>query len=263
MTSTAPITNGAQEPNGLYPMRVVSRLTGLTADTIRVWERRYGFPTTARTDGGHRNRHIIQMGQKDDRGPLEQRAAGSVHRGAERNQQVRDRRRDIEVFLGFFERNRDRRRGARRRNRNRHCTKRAAQEPSRTDVRTVARRSARAAGLANAQRELARFCDAFVEEGAFTDAHSKRLGRFEIANGTTLFLDEIGELPLELQPKLLQVIERFKGGIGDGLTGFSRSLSRCERRLLGGFLGHPPPLRRFDIPRGNLTSPVYSRDSKC
>jgi transcriptional regulator with GAF, ATPase, and Fis domain len=45
------------------------------------------------------------------------------------------------------------------------------------------------------------------EKGAFTDAHSKRLGRFEIANGTTLFLDEIGELPQELQPKLLQVIE--------------------------------------------------------
>jgi chemotaxis protein methyltransferase CheR len=45
------------------------------------------------------------------------------------------------------------------------------------------------------------------EKGAFTDAKSRRLGRFEIANGTTLFLDEIGELPLELQPKLLQVIE--------------------------------------------------------
>jgi transcriptional regulator with GAF, ATPase, and Fis domain len=45
------------------------------------------------------------------------------------------------------------------------------------------------------------------EKGAFTNAHSRRLGRFEIANGTTLFLDEIGELPLELQPKLLQVIE--------------------------------------------------------
>ena len=45
------------------------------------------------------------------------------------------------------------------------------------------------------------------EKGAFTGAHAKRLGRFEIANGTTLFLDEIGELPLELQPKLLQVIQ--------------------------------------------------------
>jgi transcriptional regulator with GAF, ATPase, and Fis domain len=45
------------------------------------------------------------------------------------------------------------------------------------------------------------------EKGAFTGAHSRRLGRFEIADSTTLFLDEIGELPLELQPKLLQVIQ--------------------------------------------------------
>ena len=45
------------------------------------------------------------------------------------------------------------------------------------------------------------------EKGAFTGAHTRRLGRFEIANGATLFLDEIGELPLELQPKLLQVIQ--------------------------------------------------------
>jgi len=45
------------------------------------------------------------------------------------------------------------------------------------------------------------------EKGAFTGAHSRRLGRFEIADGATLFLDEIGELPLELQPKLLRVIE--------------------------------------------------------
>ena len=45
------------------------------------------------------------------------------------------------------------------------------------------------------------------EKGAFTGAQSRRLGRFEIAGGATLFLDEIGELPLELQPKLLQVIQ--------------------------------------------------------
>ena len=45
------------------------------------------------------------------------------------------------------------------------------------------------------------------EKGAFTGAHSRRLGRFEVANRATLFLDEIGELPLELQPKLLRVIE--------------------------------------------------------
>ena len=45
------------------------------------------------------------------------------------------------------------------------------------------------------------------EKGAFTGAQSRRLGRFEIADGATLFLDEIGELPIELQPKLLQVIQ--------------------------------------------------------
>jgi chemotaxis protein methyltransferase CheR len=45
------------------------------------------------------------------------------------------------------------------------------------------------------------------EKGAFTGAQTRRLGRFEIADGATLFLDEIGELPLELQPKLLQVID--------------------------------------------------------
>ncbi len=45
------------------------------------------------------------------------------------------------------------------------------------------------------------------EKGAFTGADSKQLGRFEIADGSTLCLDEIGELPLELQAKLLRVIQ--------------------------------------------------------
>jgi len=45
------------------------------------------------------------------------------------------------------------------------------------------------------------------EKGAFTGAQARRLGRFEIADGAALFLDEIGELPLELQPKLIQVIQ--------------------------------------------------------
>ncbi len=45
------------------------------------------------------------------------------------------------------------------------------------------------------------------EKGAFTGALQKRLGKFELANGSTLFLDEIGEMPIELQPKLLRVIQ--------------------------------------------------------
>ena len=45
------------------------------------------------------------------------------------------------------------------------------------------------------------------EKGAYTGASTQRIGRFETANGTTLFLDEIGDLPLELQPKLLRVLE--------------------------------------------------------
>jgi formate hydrogenlyase transcriptional activator len=45
------------------------------------------------------------------------------------------------------------------------------------------------------------------EKGAFSGAVNRRAGRFELAHGTTLFLDEIGELPLELQPTLLRVLQ--------------------------------------------------------
>lgn len=45
------------------------------------------------------------------------------------------------------------------------------------------------------------------DKGAFTGADNTRIGRFELANGATIFLDEIGDLPMELQPKLLRIIQ--------------------------------------------------------
>src|SRR6202042_950272 len=45
------------------------------------------------------------------------------------------------------------------------------------------------------------------EKGAFTGAVAQRIGRLELANHGTLFLDEVGEVPLELQPKLLRILQ--------------------------------------------------------
>jgi formate hydrogenlyase transcriptional activator len=65
------------------------------------------------------------------------------------------------------------------------------------------------------------------EKGAFTGAVAQRVGRFELASGGTMFLDEVGEIPLELQPKLLRVLqEREFERIGN-----SRTL-RADARLI-------------------------------
>ena len=45
------------------------------------------------------------------------------------------------------------------------------------------------------------------EKGALTGTHAQQAGRFEVADGGTIFLDEIGEMPLELQSKLLRVLQ--------------------------------------------------------
>lgn len=45
------------------------------------------------------------------------------------------------------------------------------------------------------------------EKGAFTGAANQKIGRFELADGGTIFLDEIGEMPIELQSKLLRVLQ--------------------------------------------------------
>jgi formate hydrogenlyase transcriptional activator len=74
------------------------------------------------------------------------------------------------------------------------------------------------------------------EKGAFTGAIARRIGRFELADGGTIFLDEIGEIPLEVQVKLLRVLqEREFDRVGGGKAPISvdvRVIAATNRDLL-------------------------------
>jgi two-component system, NtrC family, response regulator AtoC len=72
------------------------------------------------------------------------------------------------------------------------------------------------------------------EKGAFTGAHRRKPGQFEFANQGTIYLDEIGELPLALQAKLLHVLQDFRFSRVGGLTPIdvdARVIAATNRRL--------------------------------
>jgi PAS domain S-box-containing protein len=72
------------------------------------------------------------------------------------------------------------------------------------------------------------------EKGAYTGAMTRQIGRFEVADGSTLFLDEIGDLPLDLQVKLLRVLQdgRFERlGSNHTLTANVRVIAATNRDL--------------------------------
>ena len=97
------------------------------------------------------------------------------------------------------------------------------------------------------------------EKGAFTGAHAQRRGRFEIADHSTLFLDEIGELPLDLQAKLLRAVQdgEFER-VGGNVTPEDR---RAPDR------GHEPEARRRGargpLPGGPLVPPERVPDHRA
>ena len=70
------------------------------------------------------------------------------------------------------------------------------------------------------------------EKGAFTGAAERRLGRFELADGGTIFLDEIGEIPLSTQVKLLRVLE--------SRTFFRVGGTQADQGQCPGHCGHQP-----------------------
>ena len=92
------------------------------------------------------------------------------------------------------------------------------------------------------------------EKGAYTGASSAQIGRFELANRGTIFLDEIGELPLELQPKLLRVLQ-------EGAVAAAGQPAHDRPRRAGDRGDEPRPRRRGDA--GRASAGTSSTASTC
>ncbi|SHH21638.1 PAS domain S-box-containing protein [Chryseolinea serpens] len=88
------------------------------------------------------------------------------------------------------------------------------------------------------------------EKGAFTSASQSRKGRFELADGGTIFLDEIGELPLDMQPKLLRVLQ---SGEFERIGG--QKTIRVDVRILAATNRN----LSFEVQQGNFRSDLYYR----
>ena len=88
------------------------------------------------------------------------------------------------------------------------------------------------------------------EKGAFTGAIGKRIGRFEIANGGTIFLDEIGELPLNVQPKLLHILQQGE---------FERIGSSMTIKTNVRVIAATNKILEDEIKKGNFRSDLYYR----
>jgi chemotaxis protein methyltransferase CheR len=87
-------------------------------------------------------------------------------------------------------------------------------------------------------------------KGAFTGADRDRKGRFELADKSTLFLDEIGELPLELQPKLLRVLEEGE---------FERLGSNQTKKVKARIIAATNRIIKNEIEAGRFREDLYYR----
>ena len=88
------------------------------------------------------------------------------------------------------------------------------------------------------------------EKGAFTGALARKLGKFELADGGTIFLDEIGEMPIDLQPKLLRTIQE-----GEIERVGGQEIKNIDVRIIAATNRNLPK----EIEKGNFREDLYYR----